>query len=127
MRVLITGATRGIGKAVVEAHLAKVPKKRMRSLLKARARDFTKGAQKGEMKWQKKQLSKLDIWVASAVNLVVKIKQTDVVKRSKFSFCGGFDHYEIEDYFKCFCLQGAFFTGIEQPSGSKATGLAMKV
>ncbi|KAH8057477.1 hypothetical protein JL721_9726 [Aureococcus anophagefferens] len=86
------------GKALADALLGKVPKKRMKSLLKARARDFAKGAQKGEMKWQLKQRPKLDDWLATAVDLVVKIKQTDVVKRSKFSFCGGFDHYEIEDY-----------------------------
>ncbi|KAH8045103.1 hypothetical protein JL720_16817 [Aureococcus anophagefferens] len=99
-----------------------VPKKRMKSLLKARARDFAKGAQKGEMKWQLKQRPKLDDWLATAVDLVVKIKQTDVVKRSKFAFCGGFDHYEIEDCLKCFLLQGAFFTGIHTNKAKCAGG-----
>ena len=110
------------GKALADALLGKVPKKRMKSLLKARARDFAKGAQKGEMKWQLKQRPKLDDWLATAVDLVVKIKQTDVVKRSKFSFCGGFDHYEIEDYLKCFLLQGAFFTGIHTNKAKCAGG-----
>ena len=78
------------------------------------------------MKWQGKQQPKLDAWLATAVDLVVKIKQTDVVKRSKFSFCGGFDHYEIEDYLKCFLLQGAFFTGIHT-SEAACDGKKMQV
>mmetsp|Transcript_10265 Transcript_10265/g.36294 ORF Transcript_10265/g.36294 Transcript_10265/m.36294 type:complete len:558 (+) Transcript_10265:162-1835(+) len=92
--------------------LAKMPRKRLKSMMKCRVRNMMRGARAGELKWQKKQLGQLDDWLTSAIDLVIKIKERQTSTKPKFSFCGGFDHVEIEDFFKCFLLQGAFFTGV---------------
>ena len=60
------GATGLVEKLATTAHgrtlvgkLNKVPKKRVRSLLKAKARDAVQGGGAGETKWQKKQRPRL--------------------------------------------------------------------
>ena len=59
------------------------------------------------MKWQSKQRPRLQAWLQGAGDVVA------LAKRPGGPLAAGFDHYETEDYFKCFLLQGASFAGLD--------------
>ena len=92
--------------------LQNVPRKRFKSALKAAAANVLNGKRKGELKWQGKQVAKLDSFVNSSVDLVSLLKETGHVHANHFSFVSGFGRFEVEDFLLCFLCQGAFFTGI---------------
>ena len=107
-------ATTAHGRTLV-SKLSKLPKKRVRSLLKAKARDVVKGGGAGESKWQKKQRSRLQRWLDSAVTVVRDAKRAERYAAAPFG--SGDDEdiaLETEDYFKCFLLQGAVYRGLDQ-------------
>ena len=69
-------ATTAHGRTLV-GKLNKVPKKRVRSLLKAKARDAVQGGGAGETKWQRKQRPRLQRWLDSAVIVVRDCKRAE--------------------------------------------------
>uniref|UniRef100_A0A7S3JWT1 Uncharacterized protein n=1 Tax=Aureoumbra lagunensis TaxID=44058 RepID=A0A7S3JWT1_9STRA len=79
--------------------LARIPRKRFRSVIKATARNVLKGARKGELKWQQKQIGKLNKFLQSAVNFVTEVK-------SIATFRSGLGCFEVEDLLLCFLCQG---------------------
>jgi len=106
-------ATTAHGRTLI-AKLSKLPKKRVRSLLKAKARDVVKGGGAGESKWQKKQRPRLQRWLDSAVTVVRDAKRAERYAAAPFG--AGDDEdiaLEMEDYFKCFLLQGAVYRGLD--------------
>jgi len=95
------------------AKLLRIPRKRLRSVLRATAANVFKGKRKGELNWQRKQVLKLDQFLASAVDFVTLLKQAGTnFESNHFSFVSGFGRFEVEDFLLCFLCQGAFFTGI---------------
>lgn len=105
------------GRVAAQHGLPKLPKKRLRSLVFAKSRNLIKGKNKGEFKWQAKQLPVLDAWLAAAIAVVAKVKAGDTLHESdtsgsKFSFVSNFNRIDLEDSLKCFLLQGAFFAGV---------------
>lgn len=105
------------GRATAQRGLPKLPKKRLRSLVFAKSRNLIKGKNKGEFKWQAKQLPVLDAWLTAAIAVVAKVKAGDPLQDndatgSKFSFVSNFSRLDLEDSLKCFLLQGAFFAGV---------------
>lgn len=103
------------GRALATTELKKLPRKRFKSVLKAKARNILKGKKRGELKWQAKQLPKLHEWLVSAVDLIATIKNGPMPIQpttSKFSFVSDFNRIDLEDHIKCFILQHAFFTGV---------------
>ena len=94
--------------------LNKVPKKRVRSLLKAKARDAVQGGGAGETKWQRKQRPRLQRWLDSAVIVVRDCKRAERYATQPFGAGDAEDiALETEDYFKCFLLQGAVYRGLD--------------
>eukprot|EP00633_Aureoumbra_lagunensis_P001587 CAMPEP_0197290982 /NCGR_PEP_ID=MMETSP0890-20130614/10414_1 /TAXON_ID=44058 ORGANISM="Aureoumbra lagunensis, Strain CCMP1510" /NCGR_SAMPLE_ID=MMETSP0890 /ASSEMBLY_ACC=CAM_ASM_000533 /LENGTH=651 /DNA_ID=CAMNT_0042763407 /DNA_START=145 /DNA_END=2097 /DNA_ORIENTATION=+ len=71
---------------LARAILTKIPRKRFKSIVKAKARNLFNGAERGELKWQSKQVAKLDIFINSAVNLVAQIKAIATFKDDTFSW-----------------------------------------
>ena len=106
-------ATTAHGRTLV-GKLNKVPKKRVRSLLKAKARDAVQGGGAGETKWQKKQRPRLQRWLDSAVIVVRDCKRAERYATQPFGAGDAQDvALETEDYFKCFLLQGAVYRGLD--------------
>ncbi len=106
-------ATTAHGRTLV-GKLNKVPKKRVRSLLKAKARDAVQGGGAGETKWQKKQRPRLQRWLDSAVIVVRDCKRAERYATQPFGSGDNEDiALETEDYFKCFLLQGAVYRGLD--------------
>ncbi|CAH0375306.1 unnamed protein product [Pelagomonas calceolata] len=106
-------ATTAHGRTLV-GKLNKVPKKRVRSLLKAKARDAVQGGGAGETKWQRKQRPRLQRWLDSAVIVVRDCKRAERYATQPFGAGDAEDiALETEDYFKCFLLQGAVYRGLD--------------
>ena len=126
-------ATTAHGRTLV-GKLNKVPKKRVRSLLKAKARDAVQGGGAGETKWQRKQRPRLQRWLDSAVRVgvetdshvprrtfdstqVIVVRDCKRAERYATQPFGAGDAEDIaletEDYFKCFLLQGAVYRGLD--------------
>lgn len=118
------------GRAIAQRYLPKLPKKRLRSLVVAKGRNLLKGRNKGELKWQARQLPVVNNWLAAAIDVVAKVKAGPLPvepSNSKFSFISNFNRVDLEDSLKCvgihafyhvaharrcFLLQGAFFAGV---------------